>query len=760
MSVASRQREPHGLPGLENRPILQLPRVRTVPRPVMSQYADLPDLKVRLLRIPDDWGTLQIHNHLNGYGSIDLIEVNEATNARPRSAYVIFKPPPNDESWVNASLVVKDKDGNRHNVQCKVDDRRHEQLRQANVPSSVEGCLAEFSAGIMQQEDRMLMLFTAARSSGGSPRVVANNNFSRLEVCFSVCLETDKHGIVRHYKLLINFAQIRHASFSPSNAGRILVFTVDKPPLLYRRATTVQETHEPDSLCWRESQLWYRQTGIGMRPNCKDQITQLQKDDAILDLGRWLTYRLVFGNDDTEALESISQALISHNIDLKPEMTNFVLAKSEELWSWNADNHDADGDANGFGGFLATHLMSPSPIHLDFRIRYQLEVCLSMGVLNESNMTFDFIQRLAETDPDDAERMAKVLEKIADDGKRVYDPMDIFRLQRLVSFSTKKPPRYCAKVPGAVVTPSTVYFSTPVMETSNRVIRKYAESGDRFLRVKFTDERYRGKIRAGDDKTMSEVLTRVYRTMKNGIKIGDRLYEFLAFGNAQFREHGAYFFAPTQSLTTAKMRQWMGDFSKIEVVAKYASRIGQCFSTTRAVLLPVKLETIPDIITHNKYCFTDGVGKISHFLARMIAEEHMMPHSDEIYPSVFQFRLGGCKGVLAVDPSLPSGTIHVRPSQQKFPAEYKGLEICRISQYSSANLNVQIILVLNALGVKTRAFQEKMQKALDDILAAMTDQYKAIQQLSRNVDSSQTTLILADMIFDGFMDANDPFMIS
>ncbi|KAI7576279.1 RdRP-domain-containing protein, partial [Hortaea werneckii] len=137
-----------------------------------------------------------------------------------------------------------------------------------------------------------------------------------------------------------------------------------------------------------------------------------------------------------------------------------------------------------------------------------------------------------------------------------------------------------------------------------------------------------------------------------------------------------------------------------------------------------------------------------------------MPHSDEIYPSVFQFRLGGCKGVLAVDPSLPSGTIHVRPSQQKFPAEYKGLEICRISQYSSANLNVQIILVLNALGVKTRAFQEKMQKALDDILAAMTDQYKAIQQLSRNVDSSQTTLILADMIFDGFMDANDPFMIS
>ncbi|KAI7478039.1 RdRP-domain-containing protein [Hortaea werneckii] len=759
MSVAGRQQEPRGRPGPGNRPILQRSQIKPVFKPVITQYANLPDLKVRLQRIPDDWGTLQIHNHLGGYGSIDLIEVNEATNARPRSAYVIFKPPPNDESWVNSNLVVKDKDGNRHNVQCKVNDWRCEQIKQAAVPSPVEGCLVEFNAGIMQQEDRMLMLFTAAQSSGGSPRVVANNNVGRLEVCFSVCLETDQQEIVRHYKLLINFAQVKHASLSPSKDGRILVFTVDKPPLLYRRATTVQETHERDSLYWRESQLWYRQTGIGMRPDFKDQVTQLQKDDAILDFGRWLTYRLVFGNDETEALESISQALISHNIDLKPEMTNFVLAKSEELWSWNADNQDADGNANGIGGFLATHLMSPSPIHLDFRIRYQLEVCLSMGVLNESNMTFDFIQRLTETDPDDAERMAKVLAKIADDEERVYDPMDIFRLQRLVSLSTKKPPRYCAMVPGAVVTPSTIYFSTPVMETSNRVIRKYAESSDRFLRVKFTDERYRGKIRAGDDKTMSEVLTRVYRTMKNGIKIGDRLYEFLAFGNAQFREHGAYFFAPTHSLTTAKMRQWMGDFSKIEVVAKYASRIGQCFSTTRAVSLPVKLETIPDI-WHNGHCFTDGVGKISHFLARMIAEEHMMPHSDEVYPSVFQFRLGGCKGVLAVDPSLPSGTIHVRPSQQKFPAKYTGLEICRISQYSSANINVQIILVLNALGVKTQAFQAKMQKALDDILAAMTDQYKAIQQLSRNVDSSQTTLILADMIFDGSMDANDPFMIS
>jgi len=35
-----------------------------------------------------------------------------------------------------------------------------------------------------------------------------------------------------------------------------------------------------------------------------------------------------------------------------------------------------------------------------------------------------------------------------------------------------------------------IYFGTPYVETSNRVLRQYAEHADRFLRVRFTDEKF------------------------------------------------------------------------------------------------------------------------------------------------------------------------------------------------------------------------------------------------------------------------------
>jgi len=94
----------------------------------------------------------------------------------------------------------------------------------------------------------------------------------------------------------------------------------------------------------------------------------------------------------------------------------------------------------------------------------------------------------------------------------------------------------------------------------------------------------------------------------------------------------------------------MGFFSHIQIIAKYASRIGQCFSTTRAInsigtRLNVRL--ISDI-KRNGYCFSDGVSMISAFLAQMIVDEMRLGD----IPSLFQFRIGGCKGVLAMDLAL------------------------------------------------------------------------------------------------------------
>lgn len=259
---------------------------------------------------------------------------------------------------------------------------------------------------------------------------------------------------------------------------------------------------------------------------------------------------------------------------------------------------------------------------------------------------------------------------------------------------------------------------------------------------------------------MNEVFTRVKRVLTNGIRIGDRTYEFLACGNSQFREHGAYFFAPLPNLTTEKIRKWMGMFREIKTVALYASRLGQCFSTTRAIHgARATMVEIPDI-RRNGYNFTDGVGRISPFLAHLAASElGILQHSRDP-PSVFQIRVGGCKGVLAISPESVGRQIHIRKSQYKFPAMHEGLEIIRWSQNAFANLNRQLILILSALGVPDQVFAQKLQTQLSRLERAMTDEAMALAILQKEIDHNQMTLTVASMILDGFQRTGEPFLTS
>lgn len=259
---------------------------------------------------------------------------------------------------------------------------------------------------------------------------------------------------------------------------------------------------------------------------------------------------------------------------------------------------------------------------------------------------------------------------------------------------------------------------------------------------------------------MNEVFTRVKRAMINGLSIGDRHYEFLAFGNSQFREHGAYFIAPLPHFSAQRIRDWMGMFKDIKGVALYASRLGQCFSTTRAISgSKVEIKQIKDVKL-DKFCFTDGVGKISAFLAQLAASELGIDQATTGTPSVFQFRLGGCKGVLAVSSDAKMREIHIRPSQYKFPATHEGLEIIRCSQFASSSLNRQLILILSALGVPDSTFIRKLKLQLSNLERAMKDERVALALLQKDIDANQMTLTMAGMILDGFFASKDPFLTS
>ena len=243
----------------------------------------------------------------------------------------------------------------------------------------------------------------------------------------------------------------------------------------------------------------------------------------------------------------------------------------------------------------------------------------------------------------------------------------------------------------------------------------------------------------------------------NGITLGDRHYRFLASGNSQFREHGAYFFAPLPELTIKQIRLWMGSFKDIHGVALFNSRLGQCFSTTRAIATQPEVVEIDDI-ERNGFKFSDGVGKMSLELAHVTARGVGLVYQEP--PSVFQFRLGGCKGVLAVWPELPGRQLHIRLTQYKFPASHEGLEIIRWSQFACSNLNRQLILVLSALGVPDSVFVRKLQEQLSDIEETIVNPEKALEILQRDIDHNQMTLALAGMIVDGFQTRREPFITS
>jgi RNA-dependent RNA polymerase len=97
------------------------------------------------------------------------------------------------------------------------------------------------------------------------------------------------------------------------------------------------------------------------------------------------------------------------------------------------------------------------------------------------------------------------------------------------------------------------------------------------VNILVTDEDEQKIQSSADRKQLDEVYTRVYRTLKNGITIGGRHFEFLAFGNSQLRDHGCYMFNSDEHLSAEMIREWMGIFDNIKSVAKYAGNGSYCF---------------------------------------------------------------------------------------------------------------------------------------------------------------------------------------
>lgn len=540
-------------------------------------------------------------------------------------------------------------------------------------------------------------------------------------------------------------------------SARTFVIPLPNPPKVYRELTDWTKSMEPELTRWNVIDAWMRQTDIQYNMANRRRPVSLRHQQPLIDIGKWTTYRLAFKPSvDQEKYNKMMDSFKDYNVPIKPLESLYVcydVQKLNPIWTF------MDGGVDGVtqNSLLLQNLDKP---FLPFPVRYQLEACISYGYLNENNLTPEFINRLSHLSEHNA---VSILEYAYDLKIRIFNPMELFDVPPSNRPDSYSPiPEYCVYMRRATVTPTGIHFHTPSTETSNRVIRHYHMYSDRFLRVSFTDEK-QDRIRFTDRLTSNELFSRVFRTLEQGITMGDRHYQFLAFGNSQLREHGAYFFAPTDDLTPQDIRDWMGDFKDIRIIAKHASRLGQCFSTTR-VFKSCKVDCVKiDDIERNGYRFSDGVGKMSPVVARLLTEEVMGPkrkYPVEYQASCFQFRLGGCKGVLAVDPNVPGLEVHIRPSQRKFWSRHAKLEIIRCSQYACAALNRQLIQVMTALGVDEICFTKRLAKMLKDYHMAVSVPSKAMELLTKHIDANQMTLVIANLVRGGFMQSQEPFLLS
>ncbi|KAM1200837.1 hypothetical protein ACFX2I_017061 [Malus domestica] len=321
-----------------------------------------------------------------------------------------------------------------------------------------------------------------------------------------------------------------------------------------------------------------------------------------------------------------------------------------------------------------------------------------------------------------------------------------------------------------IITPTKAYCLPPEVELSNRVLRKYKEVADRFLRVTFMDEGMQTinshvlnsyvapivkEIMTNASPQKTNVFKRVKTILTDGFYLCSRKYSFLAFSSNQLKDRSAWFFAEDMNIAILDIKKWMGKFAN-KNIAKCAARMGLCFSSTYATV-DVPLSEVnfdlPDI-KRNEYDFSDGIGKITPDLAMKVAEKLKL---DRDPPCAYQIRYAGCKGVVACWPSNGDGyRLSLRPSMNKFKSCHTILEICSWTRLQPGFLNRQIITLLSALDVPDEIFWRKQERMVLKLNRMLVDTDVAFDVLTGSCAEQGNAAAI--MLSAGFKPQTEPHL--
>jgi len=340
-------------------------------------------------------------------------------------------------------------------------------------------------------------------------------------------------------------------------------------------------------------------------------------------------------------------------------------------------------------------------------------------------------------------------------------------------------PEHCMRILHVDVTPLKMYVRGPFVEQSNRVLRRYRQHTDHFVRGRFTDED--GKQLHYHVTVAPLVKDRIQRILEEGVRVGHLPpYVLLGFSSSQVREQSAWLLRPDKDkgLTLEQIWSFMGDFSHIKQPSKFAARMGQCFSATqRGICIhPSEVVRVDDIAravdpgdhaNDAVYEFTDGAGYCHESVAEDLATQLKL----DFVPHAFQIRFNGAKGMLQVDLNFRDKhprpyRLALRPSQTKFTAQHNILEVCDngYARFIPLHLNREIITLLLTREVPPRVFHEIFRDAMGVLNKATTDKDAALQMLrsvgrESVIGPTLVKLLTQTRRLDGDRSMRDPFVL-
>ncbi|PQQ02925.1 RNA-dependent RNA polymerase 2 [Prunus yedoensis var. nudiflora] len=385
---------------------------------------------------------------------------------------------------------------------------------------------------------------------------------------------------------------------------------------------------------------------------------------------------------------------------------------------------------------------------LPYEILFQLNALVHSQKISLAATDSDLIEFLSGLSVDTTNVL---LEKLHKRKTTCYDPLSFLKMQLHVLERSHKsrPSPYkrlmehnvmsCHRV---LITPSKICCLGPELEKSNYVVKNFAAYASDFMRVTFVDEDW-SKLPANAISTSIQqgIFAKPHRTgiyhrmlsiLRDGIVIGEKRFEFLAFSASQLRSSSVWMFSSNDN-----------DGSTVQFF--YAN---SCCSCTRCRDIP-DVETSSDGVT---YCFSDGIGKISLSFARKVAQKCGLDQT----PSAFQIRYGGYKGVIAVDCNS-FRKLSLRSSMLKFESKNRMLNVTKWSDAMPCYLNREIISLLSTLGVKDETFEALQEEQLRLLGKMRTERGTALNVLERlNGADSKNTLV--KMLLHGYEPNVEPYL--